>query len=578
MKFRKIIPSPFVGYMLAIFLAIFTYFYALDSQHIPKNGDEFVYAHITRVTAENGHLLPLQSQFNEMRNTKPPLIFWQGIASTHWGQSWSLWNLRYPSVVYSLLTALLVFLLASKLAQLQTVDAYSAPNETGFIAALTYLAFFSTYRYGRPFLINPAEVFWFFLPFFSLLYWRSFAFDSRISIPIMVGVEVGIGLLYKSFALVVPIGLTLALWYLHQRDYRWKACLQKDAWKLAIIVTLSLAMFGLWFVFDPDPQAVWHEFVMGENADKFDPHGGSYLGNLLWGGSSVWALLIGYPMNAGLLAFPVAAVFWIAYRRRRLLSDPEKMLWIWLAVLLVVFTLPSQRTARYLLEAMPGVAILCALNWQRIGRGFFVASLLLSGCVLALLAFLSLRLQHEAPGGELYSPFYWVLMLVAVALTLFAIFWTRYTRGLVNIVALLAMLMLAAFVRPLDGVAGNFSAEAQSYAVGKDVWTPCNFRAVDEGYRFLLPGAKVHGYFSEPRMSVAELSGKYNLFAVQMPLQEKCDGCKIVGQRLEVRSRHTPEEIRRILTGEAFQLLFAKELLIEAPQVPPPMPLVEGCR
>ncbi len=575
---RKVIPSPFIGYLIAILLAIFTYFYGLDSQHIPKNGDEFVYAHIARITAESGHLLPLQSQFNEMRNTKPPLLFWQGIISTHWGQAWSLWNLRYPSVIYTLLTALLVFFLANKLAQGQKVESNSTPTETGIVAALTYLAFFSTYRYGRPFLINPAEVFWFFLPFFTLLYWRSFAFDSRISIPLLLGFQVGIGLLYKSFALVVPVGLALAWWYLHQRDYRWKAFLHKDAWKVIIIGVLSLAMFGLWFAFDPDPQAVWREFVIGENAAKFDPNSGGYFANLLWGGSSLWALLVGYPMNAGLLAFPVIAVFWIAYRRLKVLGEAEKMLWIWLIVLLVVFTLPSQRTARYLLEGMPGLAVLCALNWQRISRGFFVASLIFSGLVLALLTFLSWRLQNETPDGELYSSGCWLLVFVALTLTLVAIFWARYTRALVNVVVLLVMLTLAAFLRPLDGVAGNFSVEAQRYSVGKDVWTPCNFRAVDEGYRFLLPGAKVHGYLSDQVLNVGELSTRYNLFAVQMPLKEKCDGCKIIGQRLEIRSRHSSEEIRRIFMGEAFQLLFVKELLIEAPDAVTVQPLVEGCR
>jgi 4-amino-4-deoxy-L-arabinose transferase-like glycosyltransferase len=577
---NKIIPSPFVGYVLATFLAVFTYFYGLDGLHIPTNGDELPYAHITRLTADSGHLLPLQSQLHEMRNTKPPLLFWQGIASTNWGQSWSLWNLRYPSVIYTLLTALLVFLLASKLAQLQTVEGNPTPTETGFIAALTFLAFYSTYRFGRPFLINPAEVFWFFLPFFSLLYWRAFAFDSKISVPLILGAEVGIGLLYKSFALVVPVGLALAWWYLHQRDYRWKAFMQKDAWKIVIVGALSLSMFGLWFVFDPDPSAVWNEFIIGENAGKFDPHGGSYFANLLWGGSSVWALLLGYPMNAGLLAFPVFAVFLISYRRRLRLSDSEKMLWIWMIVLFVVFTLPSQRTARYLLEAMPGLAVLCALNWQRINRGYFVASLLLSGCVLALLAFLSWRLQMEMPGSGVYSTAYWILLFVASALTLIAIAWARYTRALVNVVVLLVMLALAAFLQPLDGDAGNFSTQAQRYAAGKDVWTPCNFRAVDEGYRFLLPGAHVHGYLSDSTssLSIAELSGKYNLFAVQVPLQEKCEGCNIIGQRLEMRSRHSPEEIRRILSGEVFQLLFTKELLLEVPLVIPATPVVEGCR
>jgi len=149
---------------------------------------------------------------------------------------------------------------------------------------------------------------------------------------------------------------------------------------------------------------------------------------------------------------------------------------------------------------------------------------------------------------------------------------------LVNVVALLVLLVLAAFLRPFDGAPGNFSAEAQSYAKGKDVWTPCNFRAVDEGYRFLLPGAHVHGYYFRPVQSVAELSAKYNLFAVRVPLHEKCEGCKIIGQRLEIRSRHSPEEIRRILDGEVFKQLFTKELLIESPQTTSTEALTEGCR
>ena len=61
---------------LATLLAVFTYFYGLDSQHIPKNGDEYPYAHITRLTAGSGHLLPLQSQLDHMRDTKPPLAAW----------------------------------------------------------------------------------------------------------------------------------------------------------------------------------------------------------------------------------------------------------------------------------------------------------------------------------------------------------------------------------------------------------------------------------------------------------------------------------------------------------------------
>ena len=41
-------------YGLATVLAVFTYFYGLDSEHIPKNGDEYPYEHITRLTAASG--------------------------------------------------------------------------------------------------------------------------------------------------------------------------------------------------------------------------------------------------------------------------------------------------------------------------------------------------------------------------------------------------------------------------------------------------------------------------------------------------------------------------------------------
>ena len=104
-----------VWYMFAVALGVFTYFYGLESFHVPKNGDEYPYVHITRLTAASGHLLPLQSDFTENRNTKPPLLFWQGIFATDWGKNWSVWHLRCPSVIYTLLTALMVFLLARKL-------------------------------------------------------------------------------------------------------------------------------------------------------------------------------------------------------------------------------------------------------------------------------------------------------------------------------------------------------------------------------------------------------------------------------------------------------------------------------
>ena len=80
-------------------LAAFVYLWGLGGNHMMRNGDEMVYAHIARITAEAGQWLPLQSELPGMRNTKPPLLFWQALVAGDWGHDWTLWRLRLPSVI-----------------------------------------------------------------------------------------------------------------------------------------------------------------------------------------------------------------------------------------------------------------------------------------------------------------------------------------------------------------------------------------------------------------------------------------------------------------------------------------------
>jgi hypothetical protein len=564
-------------YVLACLLAAFTYFYGLDSQNIPKNGDEYPYEHIVRLTSASGELLPLQSQMENMRNTKPPLLFWQGIVSTGWGKDWTLWQLRFPSVIYTLLTAAMLFLLGHKL---------TGKIETGFIAALAFLAFFTTYRFGRPFLTNPPEVFWIFLPFFVLLYWRQ-TFESRFVIPMLLGISIGIGFLYKSFALGLPVTLGLTGWYLHQRRFRVAAFLKHDALKVTISVSVAVTLFAMWFVLDPDPQSVWKEFVVGENIGKFDPHGPGYLEKLLWGGSSIWSYTIAFLTNPGLLTFPVVALFYVAYRNRYQFGDEEKLLWILVAVFFFSFCLPSQRSGRYLLDIMPAVALLCALNWQQISRKAFIASLTLAGALLAGLAYLAVRLQAGMTDAQIFPLTFWLLLSVTGILTLLAIVVPKFTRPAVNVVMLLVLLCFAAFLKPLDGELGNYSLDAQRYAQGSDVWVPCNFRALDEGHRFMLPGAEIHGYSEDQNLTIEELAERYPLFAARLPLNvnvlgSKCGSCKVIGQRLDIRGRHSDAELKEMfLQGKVFQHLFIRELLIASPEggkVPVTQTLAQTCR
>ena len=67
------------------------------------------------------------------------------------------------------------------------------------------------------------------------------------------------------------------------------------------------------------------------------------------------------------------------------LSPVTLILLAWLAVWLIVFTLPSQRSARYVIPAMPALAMLIALNLDRIARGWFLASLMVCGVCIGVM-------------------------------------------------------------------------------------------------------------------------------------------------------------------------------------------------
>ena len=558
-------------YGLAVALGIFTYFYGLGSLHIPKNGDEFPYTHIARLTAASGHLLPLQSDLGDTRNTKPPLLFWQGIASTDWGKSWTLWHLRYPSVIYTLLTSLMVFLLAWKL---------SRRLEAGFVACLVFLAFFSSYRYGRPFLTSAPETFWFFLPFFVLLYWRPAAFASCLLTPLLLGVAVGIGLLYKSFALALPLALGLSGWFFQHRRRQPATFLARDAWKILVIVALALGIFGLWFLLDPNPTAIWKEFVVQENVGKFNHRRGGYLGTLLWSSSSLWTMLAAYPLNAGLLAFPVVLLCLQAVKNRAQLPEAQQLLWLWVLTLFLFFCLPNQRSERYVLPAMPALAVLCALNWDGLSRKAFVASLIAAGGVIALLAYLSVRLQLALPGVRLYPLAYWILLAGVGMLLLGAVWIPGLTRATVSAGIILVYLSFAAFMRPFDGPLGCYGADARREASAKQVWVPQTFKAKTEEYRLLLPGADLQGYPYQVGLTIPELAARYPFFAIRLPMQDTNlpAGVKIVGRRLDFSSRHTARQIKEMIQGKVFQHLFLQELLVESPaaSAAPPPPTDDG--
>jgi 4-amino-4-deoxy-L-arabinose transferase-like glycosyltransferase len=373
-------PISYQSLFLCLVFAIGAYFYGIESRFAPKNGDEYPYTHIVRMTNASGHWLPLMSEMEGIKNTKPPLLFWQGMLSSQRGQSWSLIDLRWPSLLYTALTALLLALAASKVTKNLSL---------GILAGLIWLAFFNTYRYGRPYLAEPPEIFWLSLPFFGLLLFGKRAFESKWIFPLLTGISLGLALLYKSIAYVVPVCLVLVAWYWQWRSYRILELLGKDAVKVIFVGAMSIACFCLWFVLDPDPMAIWNEFILGENAGKFAARNSNYLKDMLWGGDSIGMLFLSSIANAGFLSLLVLNLFYLAMRQYRQTTVEQKLLWIWIAVFFLIFCLPSQRSGRYLLPIMPAIAILLAIHWHQLNRLLFWVALLIQGILIIALAWLS---------------------------------------------------------------------------------------------------------------------------------------------------------------------------------------------
>jgi len=540
-----------------LILGLCTYLHGLGSLHILRNGDELVYMHLTRVTGMARQWLPLQG-IPGMRNTKPPLLFWQGLVSTDWGSHWSVVALRWPSVMWTFGTALLCGLLGWRLSGRDLLK--------GALAALFYLAFFSTYRYGRPYLTNPPETFWVFACFFTILWWKPRSFDSRFLFPTILGVLAGMALLTKSFAQLLPVGVGLSWWHLYMRGWRPASFVRHALPGIIWTALLSLGMFSLWFVFDPEPAAIWREFVMGENVGKMGSGIGPWFKGLLWGGDSVWTLGGSWFFNAGLLAFPLFGLMVECWRHRRTLLDEERLLWIWVFAIFIVFCIPSERSGRYLLEGMPALAVLLAMRFEHVGRYAFVMSLGGVITVLLSLGWVSLLLAREV-GMQAFPWWHFPLVVGAIAFAVMAIARPRWTAICSATAALSVFLSLSSFLSVFDAPLGAFDTVVTEATAGRVVWAPEKFRSVAETHRFLLPRAVVRGYPAGGKAPDAPIRGPNDFMVIQQPLHAPAPAGAI-GSRIDITSRHKAWQIWEMATGSVQKHLFAREWVVPAGSQP----------
>jgi len=594
-------------------LAVLVYLFDLGGENIPRNGDELVYTHIAFKTwwqaQTTGAWLPLASELDHMRNTKPPLLFWQAMLVPWLGLEWKLLWLRMPSLLYTLANTALVVWAARALA----ADGLRRPTEPtpfpkvlhantlGWIAGLIFLGCFSTYRYGRPYLTSAIETFWMNLPFWWLLCQVLRARRQALSTPtlpplfqpkpslfVVAGLSWGMVAWYKSFVLIAPLAATLFVslcWFNHTAWRRWFVL-------VGLSTVFALSLFALWFVVDPDPMGVWREFVVGENWGKVSAGGPSYWHTALVGGFSIWVQALGLLQNGAMLGPLVMAVaLWGLCQMRpawraRLggVVQPHAVLWIYVLLLSVFFMVPSQRSARYLIPLMPVMSVLCAIwlwrlpLWaQRTAMGLGTVFSLLGLGFLGLFLWAGWRIDLYPLWGRLGL----LLILALQVLALLRLFGTLFARAkghslqaswvwlLGLVLSLFAWFgMLSA---PLHTASNTYSPEVVAQLQGAKLATPSNFNGDFERWRFLIPSVgRITPYMDHEPNADTDIAQRLKAFDAvvvhrywhEAPPDCEQANCQILAQRIGLRGRHPAGEINLKSLQTPERVMFWREYLL----------------
>ena len=572
-----------IAWLAIVFVAAALYLYGLGSPYAPTNGDEMVYIHIARMTAESGHWLPLQSELVGTRNTKPPLLIWQAMVAGGWGQWWSLAALRLPSVLYTFATTALLAFFAHRLQ-----SDVAKRLRTACIAAALYLLFFSTFRYGRAYLTSAPETFWLALPMWWVLWQRLRpAEQQRLGwrAATLLGLAMGLGSAYKSFALVAPAAASVwAAWLLTAPRMTWPL-LWRTSLQLAWSTLLGVGLFALWFVLDPDPAAVWQEFVVAENAGKMSG-GQGYWQAALYGAYPMWTQLFAYPANGGLLALVVGGFgLWALWQLRRHgllagLQVPQRVLLVWRLVWLVVFTIPSQRSERYLIPAMPAIAIAMAPVWERIPRLWYGLTLLLLAPALLILGRIGWVMADMGMSSHLEVAIVLIAACAGLAVAAAAFCTKTWLKPATLAVTALTYAGFAAMVAPLSDSRTDFGPDIQARLQGKRVAVPNGFTGQYERFHFRIDhAAAITPYDAEGRNTGAlypdmapdaRLARLLQEFDAVVWLQDdlaqttpSClPQCQVLATRWHVKSRHKAGEVTTDNLWYPQQWLFRREWLL----------------
>jgi hypothetical protein len=216
---------------------------------------------------------------------------------------------------------------------------------------------------------------------------------------------------------------------------------------------------------------------------------------------------------------------------------------------------------------MPALAVLISLYWSRIGRVWFILTLLL--CMLGALAMglIGYGAVSATENAGIYSPLFWVFLATIALACMAGIVKKDFARPVTALAAFSVLFALALASAPFNGKLGEFKPETIALLKGQDVAVPSNFNGHFERYTFILPGAKITPYFAEQPVDYADADAlvKTSRYALvqRRKGQQPCTQCRIIDTRWDLRSRQAEKDgtMAAFKTPETY--FFAQEYLVE---------------
>lgn len=199
-------------------------------------------------------------------------------------------------------------------------------------------------------------------------------------------VACALGVMSKGLIGIVLPGLVLFCWLLWTRQFRKVLALP---WVSGVLLFALIAV--PWFVLVAQKYPGVLDYLFG--TQQFTRYVGTTFNNIQpW-----WFYLVGLLLLLFPWAFFALKPLWDAVRRGAI-PTPEgiarewlSLCWIWLAAILLFFTIPDSKLIGYILPVIPPLALLAALGWERTlgrrrfaGRWFAALAVLVAAAALAV--------------------------------------------------------------------------------------------------------------------------------------------------------------------------------------------------